>query len=89
METLKGCHDDVDFQTDFIADISKESNYGYDLNVADMTHLWLKHKEEDIITYRDRSFTSKFSGTTSPVYHTTFMEAFDDSMKSYLSTKNE
>jgi trimethylamine monooxygenase len=38
----------------------------------------------DIMTYRDKNFVSKFTGTRAPLYHTTFMKAFDDSLESFV-----
>jgi hypothetical protein len=37
-------------------------DYPYDLDVAGMFHEWEQHKIEDITTYRDKSFPSKFTG---------------------------
>ncbi|XP_074662396.1 trimethylamine monooxygenase-like [Tubulanus polymorphus] len=83
----KSEHDEIDFQTDHMREMGKDCNYGYDLDTADMFHTWEHHKDENILTYRDKSFTSKFTGNKSPIHHSTFMEALDDSMKCYLSIK--
>jgi len=45
---------------------------------------WHHHKDEDILTYRDKSFASKFTGTQSPVHHTNFMYALDDSLDTFM-----
>ena len=87
MKELKGCHDDIDFQTDFLLDIAKDANYGYNLDTAEEFHVWEKHKQVSILTYRDQSYASRFTGTKSPIHHTTFMEALDDSMQTFLATK--
>ena len=54
----------VDFQTDFVVDLTNDcgEDYPYDLNVAEMFYTWLGNKVECIATYRDHSFTSKFTG---------------------------
>ena len=49
-----------------------------------MFYEWAGHKQENIITYRDKSFPSKFTVTQSPVHHTTFMKALDDSMETFM-----
>lgn len=84
-QSLKDCHEEIDFQADVVADIGKDADYGYDLNVSDMFHVWEGHKHENILTYRDHAFTSKYTGTTAPVHHTPFMKAMDDSMECFLN----
>ena len=44
MGELKGVHDAIDFQTAYVADLVKESNYSYDLDVSEMLHAWCKSK---------------------------------------------
>ncbi|XP_065051237.1 trimethylamine monooxygenase-like isoform X2 [Rhopilema esculentum] len=83
-QSLRDCHDEINFQTEILVDLAKESGYGYDLDCSDMFHEWEHHKHEDILTYRDKSFASKFTGTQSPLHHCTFMKAFDDSVEAYL-----
>lgn len=86
MGVLNGPHHEIDYQTAYIADLVKESNYGYDLDAAEINHSWYKCKMADIVTYREQSYTSKFTGTRSQVPDTPFMKAFDDSMQNYLAT---
>merc|ERR1712083_251371 len=66
LKTLKGCHDEIKFQTDFVLELAKDS---------------------DVLTYRDKSFTSIFTGTKSPIHHSTFMTALDDSKECFMATK--
>lgn len=80
----KGADDEIDFQTDYLADIVKESKYGYDIDTAEMFHAWEKFKADDILTYRNKSHSSKFTGTQSPMIRTPYMEAMDDSLESFL-----
>ena len=79
------CHLAIDYQTDFVKDLCSDVGFEYDVDVADVYHVWEDHKKEDILTYRDRSFKSKFTGTAAPVYHTTFMRAFDDTLESFIN----
>ena len=44
-------------------------------------------KEANILTYRDKSFSSPVTGSVGPSHHTTWLEAMDDSMKTYLANK--
>ena len=84
-KALKDVYEAIDFQTAYVKEIVKDcgADYPYDVDVTDMFYEWAGHKQENIITYRDKSFPSKFTGTQSPVHHTTFMKAFDDSMETF------
>jgi len=81
--------EEVDFQTDYVCDLAKDcgSDYPYDLDCADMFKAWLKDKEIDVFTYRDQAFTCKYTGTKSPVHHTVWFKAMDDSLPTYMATK--
>jgi len=85
-KTLKDCHQEIDFQTDFVLDLVKDcgADYPYDVDVGEMFHSWEGHKDQDILTYRDQSFASKFTGVQSPVHHTNFMVALDDSLETFM-----
>eukprot|EP00794_Sanderia_malayensis_P017287 gene17287-19015_t len=84
-QKIKDSYDVVKFQTDYVVDIANEANYGYDLDVADIFNKWVGHKDECIMTYRDKSFVSKFTGKASPKPVQQFMNAFDDSLEAYIS----
>ena len=108
-KACKNYHDEIDFQTDYVQELARDcgSDYPYDLDVADMFHTWEGHKDEDILTYRDKSFASKYTGifynfvqknalikflffplgVQSPVHHTNFMYALDDSMETFMHQK--
>lgn len=85
-KTLKDCHEEIDFQTDFVLDIVKDlgTEYPYNLDVKEIFHAWEHHKDIDVLSYRDKSFASKFTGTKSPIHHTTFMKALDDSLQTFM-----
>jgi len=85
-KALKNADEEIDFQTDYVLDIAKDcgSDFPWDLDVGDMFKEWHHHKDEDILTYRDKSFASKFTGTQSPIHHTNFMYALDDSLDTFM-----
>jgi len=85
-KALKDCHQEIDFQTDFVLDLVKDcgADYPYDVDVGEMFHSWEGHKDQDILTYRDQSFASKFTGVQSPIHHTNFMVALDDSLETFM-----
>ncbi|WP_394906149.1 NAD(P)-binding domain-containing protein [uncultured Mesonia sp.] len=91
LNNLDGCYDAVDFQSDYIKDLLSLSDYP-DFNVdkvAEMFKEWLGDKEENILTYRDKTFTSVVTGTKAEEHHTEWMEELDDSKERYLAFQDE
>ena len=80
LDSVKNNDERINFQSDVVNDMAKESNYGYDVDARDILHSWKKHRSEGILTYRDHSFTSRFTGTKASVHQITFMDALDDSV---------
>ena len=82
---LKNRHDDIDFQTEFIADLSKESGYSPDIvKAGEMFHTWENDKAKNIVTYRDQSFTSIYTGTKAPKPTVPWWQAKDDSLTAFV-----
>lgn len=89
-DQLESSFDHVDFQTAYIQDLLRMSDYP-DFNVdkvAGMFKEWLKDKDEDILTYRDKTFQSVVTGTKAEKHHTEWMDELDDSKERYLYLKN-
>ena len=86
-QQLKDSHQAIDFQTDFVLDIVKDcgKDFPYNLDVGDIFRAWAQHKDEDVLTYRDQSFPSKFTGTPSPIHMRNFMEALDDTLETFMT----
>ena len=86
-QKLANCHEEIDFQTDFVMDLVKDcgKDFPYNLDVGDIFHAWEHHKDEDVLTYRDQSFPSKFTGTPSPIHLRNFMHALDDSLETFMN----
>lgn len=87
MDDIKSVDDTIDYQTAYVAEIANESNYGHDIDVSEMLHAWNNYKQDHITTYRNQSFTSKYTGNKAPLPFTPFMEEFDDSMKHFLNSE--
>ena len=79
-------NDHVDFQTDYIKDLISYTDYPpFNLDkVADIFKSWLKEKEENILGYRDKVYTSVMDNTTAEHHHTPWMKELDDSLERYL-----
>ena len=56
----------------------------FNIDVARQHFKWEHHKDENILTYRDKSFTSPVTGTASSIPHIGWLHAMDDSAKSFL-----
>lgn len=87
--SLDGAFDDIDFQADHIADLTRMTDYPpFDLDLTrEIFKEWEEHKDENILTYRDRyQFTSPVTGTRSTPHHTDWWHAMDDRMATYLDT---
>jgi trimethylamine monooxygenase len=85
-EKLKGPSEQIDFQTDYVKDLMKDTDYPkFDLDhAAEMFKEWEHHKVESILGYRDKAFPSPCTGTMGTLHHTVWIKAMDDSMKSFL-----
>lgn len=90
-EGLKSENDQIDFQCDYVEDLIDQTDYpSFDLKeVANILKGWVKSKEEDILNYRDYTYTSVMTGTTSVEHHTPWMIELDDSLERYLSEPQE
>ena len=82
---MKDIHEAIDFQTDYVVDLAKLSDYGYDLNMRDLFHTWEQHKRVNIVTYRDQPHYSKYTGKKTPAHHTKWWVAMDDSKEAFLA----
>lgn len=85
-------HDDeIDFQTDYLKDLISLTDYPeFDLDtVAAHFKQWLKDKDENILTYRDKVYKSVMTGTEAENHHTDWMEEMDDSFERYFMKEEE
>ena len=79
----------IDFQTEYTKDLYSRSDYpeiDFEL-IRKHFKDWEHHKEDDIMTYRNNSFSSAVTGTIAPIHHTPWSEAMDDSMKVFMESK--
>ena len=79
----------IDFQTEYTKELHAASDYpAIDFELM-RKHFkdWEHHKEEDILTYRNRSFSSPVTGTVAPIHHTPWAEAMDASMDTFMKSK--
>ena len=76
MDTATG----INFQTDYLQDLSNITCYTMDaVKSRDLLNTWLRHKKENIMTFREHSFASYYTGNKTP-QPGPWLEAFDDSI---------
>lgn len=51
---------------------------------VDRIREWRKHKEEDIMTYREKCFTSPNTGTMGVPLYAPWVNAMDDSLEKFI-----
>ena len=77
---------EIDFQADYMRDLLKDVDYpsfDLDLTVEEFRE-WEHHKEENILTYRDKCFRSPCTGNMAPLHREAWLQAMDDSLESYV-----
>ncbi len=77
----------IDFQGDYTQDLLDQTDCA-DPNtqlINKMFKDWKKHKKQSILGYRDHGHTSPVTGTMAPIHHTSWEDALDDSLESYLA----
>lgn len=77
----------VRFQGDYVHHLIKQTDYpSFDIESVNQTFLdWVQHKEDGIMTFRDRSYRSVMTGTQAPAHHTRWLDAMDDSLEAFLN----
>jgi len=77
----------IDIQTEYTKDLYAASDYpkiDFEL-IRKHFKEWEHHKVEDIMTYRNKSFSSPVTGSVAPIHHTPWASAMDDSSKTFLN----
>ena len=74
----------IDFQTDYLQDLSTIT--GYTMHAAksrDLLNTWIRHKKENIMTFREHSFASYYTGNKT-LKPGPWLNAFDDSIAAVI-----
>ena len=86
-EKLENPDQMIDFQTEYTKELHEMSDYpkiDFEL-IRKHFKEWEHHKVEDILTYRDKSFSSPVTGSVAPIHHTPWETAMDDSLNTFLN----
>ncbi len=86
--TLETDEDMIWFQGDNVQELIDLTDYpSFDIEATNQTFMaWEHHKHDDIMTFRNNSYTSLMTGAQAPAHHTPWKDALDDSMEDYLRT---
>ena len=89
--TLESDEDLIWYQGDYVKELIELTDYpSFDVEGVNKTFMeWEHHKHDNIMGFRNNAYRSLMTGTMSPVHHTPWMEAMDDSMDSYLNADSE
>ena len=80
----------IDFQTEYTIDLSTHVDYpkiDFEL-IRKHFYQWEHDKIENIIDYRNKSFSSAVTGSVAPLHHTKWLDAMDDTMDTFMKTKS-
>ena len=77
--------DVIHFMTQVLEDICEASGYSKNCTQKryELLKEWGQHKAENILTSRNRQFRSVCTGKLTPLHHTPWIEAFDDSLEAF------
>ena len=79
-------YDAIRYQGNYIKELIADTDYpSFDVDGANEVFFeWKKHKQKDIMGFRNHAYRSVITGTMAPVHHTPWKDALEDSLESYL-----
>ena len=88
---LATAKDEIYFQGDYVTMLLKEVDYPQiDIEGVNKAFVeWKHHKKDSIMGYRNNRYKSLVTGTLSPLHHTAWIDAMDDSLESYLNIEQK
>ena len=87
---LKNTEQMITFQGTYIHKLIAETDYpSFNIDaVNDIFMQWKKHKKDNIMGFRDKTYRSVMTGKMAKPHHTAWLHALDDSLESYLDNEN-
>lgn len=89
-EKLETAEQMIWFQGDYVARLIEATDYPrFDIEGVNRTFMeWEHHKMADIMGFRDHAYRSLMTGKMSPLHHTPWKDALDDSLAAYLGRRS-
>ncbi|RZG46273.1 NAD(P)-binding domain-containing protein [Acinetobacter wuhouensis] len=87
---LKTSEQMVKFQGEYIKQLITLTDYpSFNIDAVNEIFMqWKKHKKDNIMGFRDKTYRSVMTGKMSKPHHTPWLYALDDSLEAYLDTEN-
>ena len=77
-------HQLIDYQTKYVKDLAGDSGYPH---VVDNTQIFYQRrdsKQNNMVTFRELSYTSHFTGNLAPAQKEPYFTNFDPSLENFL-----
>jgi trimethylamine monooxygenase len=90
-QKLKNSEQMVRFQGEYIRQLIDATDYpSFNIDAVNEVFMqWKKHKKDNIMAFRDKTYRSVMTGKMSKPHHTPWLYALDDSLEAYLQTGNQ
>ncbi len=86
-EALETATQEIDFQTAYIRDLLGETDYEFAVEEqGELFKQWKKHKYEDIMGYRNKSYPSTVTGNVGTPLSDRWLELRDDSLETFMTS---
>ena len=87
---LKTSEQMVKFQGEYIKQLITQTDYpSFNIDAVNEIFMqWKKHKKDNIMGFRDKTYRSVMTGKMSKPHHTPWLYALDDSLEAYLDAEN-
>jgi trimethylamine monooxygenase len=82
-QLIRNVHDVIDFQTNYVLDLADNAGIGKNYDVSELFHTWANDKAEQLVTFRDQAFKSKWTGMTGSKMDQTFMQCLEDPLNHF------
>jgi trimethylamine monooxygenase len=88
-EKLETAEQMIWFQGDYVKELIEATDYPeFDIEAVNRTFMeWEHHKAENIMGFRNNAYRSLMTGNMQPLHHTSWTDALDDTMETYLELK--
>ncbi|MEM9496514.1 MAG: NAD(P)/FAD-dependent oxidoreductase [Pseudomonadota bacterium] len=85
-DALQDDYDCIRYQGDYVRELIAETDYpSFDVDAANQAFFeWKKHKKKNIMEFRNHGYVSPMTGQKAPPHHTSWVDALDDSLETYL-----
>ena len=90
-EKLETAEQMIQFQGEYVRDLIAQTDYpSFDIDGVNRTFMvWEAHKMANVMTFRDNAYRSLMTGKMSPLHHTPWKDALDDSLAAFLGGTND